>query len=130
MDRQKTVLLVDDEEDGRTIYRVLLEHSGYHVLEAADGGEALLLARSELPDLIVMNVTMPTFNGVDATEMLKEDPDTAHIPVIVLTGHEIPRIMELAWQAGCDDVLQKPFAPTALEAEVRRRIGPPAPAGG
>ena len=126
----KTVLLVDDEPLSRDIYRVLLENSGYTVLEAGDGGEAVLLARSELPDLIVMNLTMTALTGMDATELLKEDADTRHIPVLVLTGHVLPKIEALAWESGCDDYLLKPLSPRDLLEEIQRRIGPPVGAGG
>lgn len=125
MARTKTVLLVDDDPDSRAIYRILLDRAGYDVLEAEDGGDAFLLARSETPDLIVMNLSMPTINGFDATEMLKSDSETAPIPVLILTGHNTPAIDDLAWKAGCDDLLRKPLSPSELEAEIRRRIGPP-----
>ena len=126
---QKTILLVDDEPLSRDIYRVMLEECGYAVLEAGDGGEAVLLARSELPDLIVMNLTMPALTGMDATELLKMDAGTRRIPVLILTGHVAPGIEALAWESGCDDYLIKPLSPRALADEIERRIGPPVNAG-
>jgi CheY-like chemotaxis protein len=128
--KPKTVLLVDDDPESRDVYRILLTRSGYHVLEAGDGGEAVLLAHSEAPDLIVMNVNMPQVSGVDAIHLLKQDATTSGIPVLVLSGHEGPAISDMAWEAGCDDYLVKPVSPKVLEQEIRSRIGPPVAAGG
>jgi two-component system, cell cycle response regulator DivK len=121
---RKTVLLVEDCAEGRDIYAGFLEEHGYRVVQAEDGAQAIRLATDAPPDLVIMNVSVPLLNGVDATEILKGHPATEEVPVLVLTGHTSPLIREDAWEAGCDDYLDKPLAPSALLEAVVARIGP------
>lgn len=120
----KTVLIVEDCAEGRDIYAAALQECGYRVIQAGDGAAGVRLATTEPPDLVVMNLTVPLVNGVDAIEILKAHPVTETIPVLVLTGHTSPLIREDAWEAGCDDYLDKPFAPRDLVDAVSERIGP------
>jgi CheY-like chemotaxis protein len=84
------VLIVDDVQDNRTIYVLFLRFSGFRVVEAENGEEALAKATSLLPDVIVMDLSLPVMDGWEATRRLKRDPRTQKIPVIVLTGHALP----------------------------------------
>jgi two-component system, cell cycle response regulator DivK len=122
--RQKTVLIVEDSPDGRAIVSTILERHGYRTLHADNGADGVRIASEQLPDLVLMNVTIPGLNGCDATELLKESPSTACIPIVMVTGHMAPAIQEMAWTAGCDDYLLKPVSPHRLLDEVRARIGP------
>ena len=110
-----TVLIVEDSPEGRDVYATALEAAGYAVLQAADGAEGIRTATETPPDLVVMNISMPHVNGVDAVEILKSHPSTEHVPVIVVTGHgSTPAVREGAWEAGCDDFLPKPCSPNDL----------------
>lgn len=119
----KTVLLVEDNEDNRVIYRVMLEHSGYTVLEAADGGEGIRQARQMRPDAVLMDVSIPVIDGWEATRILKQDPATAAIPIIALTAHAMEQDREKALSLGCDGYLAKPVEPRRVVEEVERVIG-------
>lgn len=116
------VLLVEDNLDNRIIYRTILEHSGFHVLEAKDGEQALRLARDLLPHLVLMDISIPIVDGYEATRILKADPATAFIPVIALTAHAMVGDRALAAEAGCDAYLSKPAEPRRVVAEVRRLL--------
>jgi two-component system, cell cycle response regulator DivK len=117
-----TVLLVEDNEDNLRIYSTFLTYSGYRVLEAADGEAGLALARSELPDVILMDVSIPKMDGYEVTRRLKSDPATAQIPVIALTAHALPSDRDRALDAGCDGYIPKPAEPRLVVAEVRKML--------
>jgi CheY-like chemotaxis protein len=119
----QTLLLVEDNEDNRIIYSTVLRHLGYTVLEALDGLQAIALARSELPDLILMDISIPEVDGWEATRILRQDPATKHIPIIALTAHALADDRERATMVGFTAYLAKPVEPRAVVAEVRRWIG-------
>jgi CheY-like chemotaxis protein len=112
-----TILVVDDYEDNRQMYGELLMHAGFLVLEARDGAEAIEVARHALPDLIVMDLSLPVIDGWEATRRLKRDEVTRGIPVLALTGHAPEGLAghsESAQTAGCDGFLAKPCSPDKL----------------
>jgi CheY-like chemotaxis protein len=117
------LLLVEDNEDNRIIYSTVLRHLGYTVVEALDGLQAIALARSELPDLILMDISIPEVDGWEATRILRADPTTKDIPIIALTAHALPDDRERATAMGFTSYLAKPVEPRAVVAEVRRWIG-------
>jgi len=121
----KTVLLVEDNEDNRIVYSTILRHFGYRVMEALNGEEGIATARSEKPDLILMDISIPIIDGWEATQVLKHDPETRHIPIIALTAHALASDRERAMQVGCDGYLAKPCEPRAVVAEVQRFLGQP-----
>jgi CheY-like chemotaxis protein len=121
---ERKVLLVEDDSDTREIYRTILEEHGYRVLEAATGEEGLRLAREGDPDLILMNIAIPHIDGWEATVLLKDDPRTAHIPVIAITAFTRLQDARRAHAVGCSAYLPKPCDPSRLLAEVHRFIGP------
>lgn len=120
---QKTVLLVEDNEDNRIIYATALRFAGYSVLEAVTGPEGVRHAREDLPDLILMDISIPELDGWEATALLKADPATRHIPIVAVTAHALPEDERRSVAAGCDGYLAKPIAPARLIAEVDRRFG-------
>ncbi|HEY8469379.1 MAG TPA: response regulator [Longimicrobiales bacterium] len=122
--RKKTVLLVEDNEDNLVVYRTILDHVGYNVLEARDGEEGVSRAREEHPDLILMDISIPKIDGWEATRRLKADEATRDIPVIALTAHALEEDRERAMEAGCDGYLAKPIEPRRVVEEVRRFVGP------
>ena len=114
------VLLVDDYPDAREMYSEYLEFSGFDVVEAANGMEALQRAVDEAPDIILMDLSLPVMDGWEATRRLKADERTAGIPVVALTGHALAGISEGAKKAGCDAFVTKPCLPEDLVKEIRR----------
>lgn len=117
---QTVILLVDDYQDGREMYADALGFSGFKTLEASSGIEALNLALERLPDLILMDLSLPGMDGWEVTTRLKKDTRTKHIPVIALTAHALHEERERAERAGCDGFLAKPCLPDELLGEVRR----------
>lgn len=108
------VLVVDDEEYIQHILNFSFGAEGYDVVTAADGEEGIKKAKSEKPDIIVLDIMMPKMDGYEACKRLKTDPSTKSIPVILLTakGREVDR--KLGAQAGADDYVVKPFSPGRL----------------
>ena len=121
----KTVLLVEDKEDNRFIYATALRYVGYEVLEAMSGKQGIEQARKRLPDLILMDISIPDIDGWEATIVLKADPLTRAIPIIAVTAHVLPGDERRSIEAGCDGYLAKPVSPATLIAEVDRRFGRP-----
>lgn len=119
------VLIVDDEPHMLRVTELSIKKGNYAIVIARNGREAVELAAREKPDLIVMDVTMPEMDGLTALKHLKAAPETAAIPVIMLTvrGHALTR--QQAEEAGSAMFLTKPFSPTQLLAEARRILGEP-----
>jgi two-component system, cell cycle response regulator DivK len=116
------VLVVDDVAHGREIFAEYLEFRGFRVATAADGLEALDKAFELLPDIILMDLSLPQLDGWEATKRLKGDDRTRTIPIIALTAHALASAHDKAMAAGCDSVVTKPCIPRDLEAEVRRQL--------
>ena len=119
------VLLVDDYPDAREMYAEYLEFSGFDVVEAANGMEALQRAADDNPDIILMDLSLPVMDGWEATRRLKADERTAAIPVVALTGHALAGISEGAKKAGCDAFVTKPCLPEDLVKEIRKVLDGP-----
>ena len=119
----KRVLLVEDNGDSRAVYRIILEHGGYDVLEAHDGAEAILLCRDHHPDLILMDISIPVVDGWEATRILKADGSTEHVPAIALTAHALAQDYARAEEIGFDAYLAKPVEPRRVLQEVSRWLG-------
>jgi two-component system cell cycle response regulator DivK len=114
------VLLVDDYPDAREMYAEYLEFSGFEVIEAANGMEALQRAADAQPDIILMDLSLPVMDGWEATRRLKADKRTDKIPVVALTGHALAGISEGAKKAGCDAFVTKPCLPEDLVKQIRK----------
>ena len=119
------VLLVDDYPDARDMYGEYLEYSGYDVIQAANGMEALQRAVDDQPDIILMDLSLPVMDGWEATRRLKANALTAAIPVVALTGHALAGISEGARKAGCDSFVTKPCLPEDLVKEIKRILDGP-----
>jgi two-component system, cell cycle response regulator DivK len=119
------VLLVDDYPDARDMYAEYLEYSGYEVVQAANGMEALQRAVDDQPDIILMDLSLPVMDGWEATRRLKANARTAAIPVVALTGHALAGISEGAKKAGCDAFVTKPCLPEDLVKEIKRILDHP-----
>jgi CheY-like chemotaxis protein len=116
------VLVVDDHEDTRKLYAGYLARAGFRVLEAEDGEQALRIATSARPRLIVMDLALPVLDGWAATHALKQDERTSRAPVLAFTGHAEREATARALAEGCASVLVKPCLPEALLHEVRRLL--------
>src|SRR6267142_7164465 len=117
------VLVVDDYPDAREMYSEYLEFSGFDVIQAVNGIEALQRAVDAAPDIILMDLSLPVMDGWEATRRLKADDRTASIPVVALTGHALAGISEGAKKAGCDSFVTKPCLPEDLVREIRKILG-------
>jgi two-component system cell cycle response regulator DivK len=117
------VLLVDDYPDAREMYAEYLEFSGFTVVEASNGVEALERAHDAKPDVILMDLSLPIMDGWEATRRLKADERTKQIPVLAVTGHALTGISEDAKKAGCDGFITKPCLPEDLMMEIRKVLG-------
>jgi len=102
------ILLVEDNEMNRDMLSRRLQRKGYSVVTAHDGEQGLLMARSEMPDLILMDISLPLMGGLEVTRLLKGDEATRQIPIIALTAHALVTDRDKAFEAGCDDYDTKP----------------------
>ncbi len=116
------ILLAEDNEDNRTIYRTILEHSGYTVVEAQDGEAAVRLAATERPDLILLDISMPLLDGWEAARQIRDNPDIAQVPIVALTAHALQQDRAKAIAEGFDSYLAKPVEPRRVVEEVRRLL--------
>jgi DNA-binding response OmpR family regulator len=113
------VLVADDEEDIRALVAFRLERAGYEVIIAADGEEALTLATTRLPDLVVLDMMMPKATGLEVTRSLRGQDETKDIPVILLTARAQEADVARGFEAGVDDYVKKPFSPQDLQLRVQ-----------
>ena len=121
----RTILLADDHEDNRLALLTVLEREGYDTLGAANGQEAVEVARERLPDLILMDLAMPVMDGRQAMQTLRADERTARIPIVVLTAMALSVDYDRLIADGFDGLLIKPCMPPHLVAEVRKFVGSP-----
>ena len=113
------ILLAEDFEDARELYRDYLEYSGFAVQTAVNGKEAVDQAVALLPDIILMDASMPVLDGWQATRELKRNPTTRHIPVVALTAHAFDDARREAKEVGCDAFVTKPCLPDDLVIKIR-----------
>ena len=119
----KRILVVEDQEDLRGVLRTLLTGSGYAMLEAVDGETGVARAKSDRPDLILMDIQMPVLDGYEATRRIKADPNLAATPVIAVSSFAMKGDEEKARAAGCDHYVTKPYSPMQLLRVVRAYLG-------
>jgi two-component system cell cycle response regulator DivK len=117
------ILLVEDNELNRDMLARRLQKRGYDVLIALDGNEGISMARSELPDLILMDMSLPVVDGWEATRRLKADTVTKSIPIIGLTAHAMAGDAEKCFEAGCDGYDTKPVELTRLLEKIDKHLG-------
>ena len=117
------VLVADDDENLLAIVSYRLERSGYAVIPASDGEEAVRLALAERPDLAVLDVMMPKLDGYEVTRRLRQHEETRRMPVILLTARAQEADVARGFEAGADDYVRKPFSPQELRARVQAILG-------
>lgn len=118
-----TVLLVEDTEDNRFMMRRLLEMSGYDVVEATNGEEAVRLAEKARPDLILMDLSLPMIDGLAATRLIRKLPNLKKTPIIAVSAHDTSDFLAEALGAGCNSYITKPIDFNELEQLIARELG-------
>jgi CheY-like chemotaxis protein len=113
------VLVVDDYQDNCELYAEYLDIAGFEVATASDGQEAVATAREQVPDAILMDLSLPLMDGWQAIRLLKQDPKTRDIKVVALSGHAMPSHEQRARDAGCDGFIAKPCLPETVEDKLR-----------
>ena len=103
------ILVVEDNLDNYELVRTILEIAGYDSFLAVNGRDGVIAARKQKPDLILMDMALPEMDGWDATKRIREDPETAHIPLVALSAYTLPSERKRALEAGVDAYLSKPF---------------------
>jgi two-component system cell cycle response regulator DivK len=121
--KMRRILLVEDNELNRDMLRRRLSHRGYEVILAANGRQGIEMARSQKPDIVLMDLSLPEIDGWQAARILKSDPRTRGIPVVALTAHAMVGDREKALEAGCDDYATKPVELPLLVEIVERLTG-------
>jgi DNA-binding response OmpR family regulator len=121
-DSRPVILAADDDEDILELVAFRLGRSGYTVLQARDGEEALQLATEHRPDVAVLDVGMPKLDGVEVTRRLRAQPETSTIPIILLTARVRESDVERGFAAGATDYVRKPFSPMELVARVQAAL--------
>jgi two-component system cell cycle response regulator DivK len=118
----KTILLVEDNERNRKLVRTILEFRGYEVIECDDGAPSLELARAHKPSLVLMDIQLPTMDGITALGRLRADPDTATIPVIAVTASVTPGERDRVAAAGFNGYVSKPIDVSTFGEMVDRHV--------
>ena len=118
----KRILVVEDQPDNRKIIRDVFAPTGYEIIEAENGEEALAAIAKARPDLILMDIQLPIMDGYTATRRIKADPALRSIPVIAVTSYALSGEEKKAREAGCDDYIPKPYSPRELLAKVRQYL--------
>jgi CheY-like chemotaxis protein len=118
-----TVLVVEDFEDNRFMMRRLLEMSGYRVVEAVNGEQAVETAVSERPDLILMDLSLPKLDGLAATRRIRQHDELARTPIVAVSAHDTTDFHADALAAGCNEYVTKPIDFDQLESLLKRLLG-------
>ena len=116
------ILVIEDNEDNRRIVRDLLTSAGYEVIEAVTAQEGVTAAETQDPELILMDIQLPDFDGYEATRRIKASPALSPIPIIAVTSYALSGDDVKAFEAGCDAYVTKPFSPRELLAKIREYL--------
>jgi CheY-like chemotaxis protein len=119
---RQVIMVVEDFEDNRFMMRRLLEMSGYRVLEAINGEEAVEIASRERPGLILMDLSLPKLDGLAATRRIRQDPHLRQVPIVAVSAHDTADFHADALAAGCNDYVTKPIDFDQLEALLQRLL--------
>lgn len=122
-DETVTVLLVEDTEDNRFMMRRLLEMAGYQVVEATNGEEAVKLAGSEHPQLVLMDLSLPVIDGLEATREIRKLDGFGNVPIVAVSAHDSSDFQAEALAAGCNGYITKPIDFGQLEQLIARLLG-------
>jgi CheY-like chemotaxis protein len=118
----RRILHVEDTIECQQLVEAVLKYYGYEVLTARDGAEGVMLAQSNHPDVILMDLHLPTLDGLEATRQIRSMPGVAHIPIIALTASDEQTDYQRAMTAGCNAYLGKPFSPSHLVALIGQYV--------
>jgi CheY-like chemotaxis protein len=118
----KRILIAEDKATSRELLRTVLERQGHTVIEAADGEQALVQARAEIPDLILLDLQMPRRTGYEVVSELRQDPRFAAVPIVAVTASAMQGDREKALVAGFSGYLTKPLSPSTLRQEIQRLL--------
>ena len=121
-DELPNILVVDDHEDTRALLRYVFERQRYQVSEAADGAEAVALAETIRPDVIVMDTTLRNMDGLEATRRIRRISKIRNVPIVFLSGHAQPQARNMAMASGANEYLVKPVSLEQLEIAVDRQL--------
>ena len=116
------ILVVEDQADNRQILRDLLGNAGFELMEAENGEEALAAVAKQRPDLILMDIQLPTMDGYEATRRIRANPEMKEVPIIAVTSYALTGDDAKALAAGCNAYVTKPYSPRALLAKVREYL--------
>ncbi len=119
---KKKILVVEDHEDNRRIVCDLLTSAGYEVIEAVTAQEGVTAAETQGPELIIMDIQLPDFDGYEATRRIKANPTLNSIPIIAVTSYALSGDDVKAFEAGCNAYVTKPFSPRELLAKIREYL--------
>ena len=118
----KCILVVEDQEDNRQIIRDLLSATDYELIEAVTGEEALIAVAKQRPDLILMDIQLPTIDGYEVTRRIRAEPGLESVPIIAVTSYALSGEEQNAHAAGCTDYVPKPYSPRQLLAKIREYL--------
>ena len=118
----KMILIAEDNPDMVDLLQRLLEHWGYDSITAKNGKEAVDMAASQLPDLILLDMMLPIMDGIAAAHQIRLNPKTHSIPILAVTAKFLPKDREECLQSGCNDILSKPFPPKDLASRIEKLI--------
>ena len=118
----KTILVIEDNPDNMDLIEEILEDEGFGLVKATLAEDGIALLKQTHVDLMVMDVSLPTMSGLEATKVIKADDATNHIPILILTAHAMKSDRETALAAGCDDFLTKPIDEEKLVETIHRLL--------
>ena len=119
---KKKILMVDDDLDLCLIFQTVFEHLGYDSVFAVNGAEAVKIATTQKPDLILMDIMMPVLNGYQATRLIRQNPKTRSIPVIAVTVLTSSEERKECFRSGCNDYIAKPFTTKELASRIEKLL--------
>ena len=117
------VLIADDDEDTRFMYSIMLGRRGYSVIEAKDGEEAIRLAEDMRPDMVVMDVSLPRLDGFTVTRRIRQLLHISHPPIVFVSSYAEPAFSAIAFEAGCNEYLVKPYGLYQLDCVLEKYLG-------
>ncbi len=116
------ILIVEDNPDMVHMHQNILDHWGYGSIVAKNGKEAVDMAASQLPDLILLDIMLPNMDGLEAARLIRQNPKTHSIPILAVTAKVSPEDREKCLQNGCNDYLSKPFTPKELLSKIKKLL--------
>jgi CheY-like chemotaxis protein len=122
---QKTVMIIEDEEDAAELFAEMMRVSGYRIFKTSKSAPAIEMMKAEKPDVILLDIMMPEVSGLDILRMMRQDPVLENIPVIIITAKGMPADIKNGMEAGASTYLTKPVGFLDLKEAVERALGSP-----